>query len=197
MSATEKKFDVALSFATEDMALAREIYEKLRNQGLRVFFYPEEKTPAIGEDLKRITQQYYAEDSHFVVLLISKSYEAKKWTMEEFRTVQRRALLEESFLIPVIIDAAPLQDLNPDLVYWTWNGDSLAFARQVREKLVGLMKRMKEMGANEKGKTQEPASNPQPPSLGSTFNTGQINVKGDVYQGDNTIHKNATPPEKN
>jgi hypothetical protein len=46
---TEKKWDVAISFLIQDVAIAQALYEKL-SEGLRVFFSPRRQEEIAGTD---------------------------------------------------------------------------------------------------------------------------------------------------
>ena len=81
----ERVYDVALSFAGEDRSVARELAEFLRAARYKVFFDEYEKAELWGEDLTVKLQDVYEHLSHFCVLLISRAYTEKAWTIHERR----------------------------------------------------------------------------------------------------------------
>jgi len=61
-------YDVALSFAGEDRTVAREIAERLRTAGYKVFFDEYEKATLWGEDLTIKLQDVYQHLSRYCVM---------------------------------------------------------------------------------------------------------------------------------
>lgn len=85
-SKTPTTWDLAISFASEDLPVAREIYEQLRER-FQVFFSPQESGALWGTDLYRILPNIYGVNSRFVLVLSTSNYIRKHWTMGEFHWV--------------------------------------------------------------------------------------------------------------
>src|SRR5262249_4978111 len=96
-------WDLAISYASEDVALAREIWNHVR-EDFRVFFAPEESAYLWGEDLNGVLPNVYGQNSRYVLVLSSEAYVRKHWTKVEFdatlRRMHRRLLLVDLGGIP-------------------------------------------------------------------------------------------------
>jgi hypothetical protein len=109
-------YDVALSFAGEDRTVAREIAERLRTAGYKVFFDEYEKATLWGEDLTIKLQDVYQHLSRYCVMFISRNYAEKAWTTHERRAALSRALAERTaYILPIRLDNTDLPGL-PDVV---------------------------------------------------------------------------------
>jgi hypothetical protein len=112
-------FDVALSFAGEDRALARELASELSKFGARVFFdeyFPQE---FLGKDLYAYLHETYSRRARYCVALISRAYVEKVWTRHEIRSAQERALKQGyvEYLLPVRIDKSKVPGLMSTIGY--------------------------------------------------------------------------------
>jgi hypothetical protein len=113
-------WDLAISYASEDLALARGIWQQLQ-QEFRVFFAPAGNAYLWGEDLNRLLPHVYGQQSRYVLILSSKDYVRKHWTKFEFeatlRTMRRRLLLVDLGAIP--------ESMPEDVVYRPSSPDAL------------------------------------------------------------------------
>ncbi len=107
----ESGWDLAISYASEDEALAREITHGLRNE-FRVFFAPEEDAWLWGKDLNQALPHVYGVQARFVLVLSTEAYVRKHWTLVEFDAARTRA---ERFLV-VNLGELPA-DMPRDVVY--------------------------------------------------------------------------------
>lgn len=88
LSNTPSTWDLAISFASEDRDVAREIYAQLRNR-FQVFFAPQENAALWGTNLHRVLPNTYGVESRFVLVLSTEHYVKKYWTKLEFHSVAR------------------------------------------------------------------------------------------------------------
>lgn len=114
-----EQFDVALSFAGSERALAEELAHRIRDAGFQVFydgFYPEQLW---GKDLAAFFDRIYRKRSRFCVMFVSREYAERMWTSHERRSAQARALQEkgQEYILPVRIDATDLDGLPPTIGY--------------------------------------------------------------------------------
>lgn len=105
-------YDLAISYASEDEALARQIHTALRTE-FKVFFAPEDGGALWGTDLSLVLPNIYGTLSRYVLVLSTETYIHKNWTRVEYDAVtanapERVLLLELGALPP---------DLPPELVY--------------------------------------------------------------------------------
>ncbi|HEX9731342.1 MAG TPA: TIR domain-containing protein [Thermoanaerobaculia bacterium] len=107
----EPEWDLAISYASEDEPLAREITQGLRNE-FRVFFAPEHDAWMWGKDLNRALPHVYGVQSRFVLVLSTAAYVRKHWTRIEFEAARAR----EGRLLVVNLGELP-PDMPQDVVY--------------------------------------------------------------------------------
>ena len=91
---TRFEYDVALSFAGAQRKFARNLANALEKENLRVFFDEREQERLLGRDLISYLHEVYALRSRFCMILVSKEYADRMWTIHERRSAQERALRE-------------------------------------------------------------------------------------------------------
>ena len=143
-SSATKDFDVVLSFAGEDRAVAQEIAEELRGRGVQVFFDQYEKAALWGENLYDYLSDVYQNRGYFCVMLISHHYARKLWTDHERRAAQARAFQEKyPYILPIRLDDTPVDGVLPTVSYLVWgeeNGDTIAEAAVEKLHKLGVRK---------------------------------------------------------
>ena len=107
----EPVWDLAISYASEDEALAREIAHGLRDE-FRVFYAPEEDGYTWGLDLNQALPHVYRVRSRFVLVLSTPAYVRKHWTRVEFEAARMRP----GRLLVVNLGELP-PDMPRDVVY--------------------------------------------------------------------------------
>jgi hypothetical protein len=108
------EFDVALSFAGEDRAYVHAVAERLRDEGVRVFYDEFMPVELWGEDLYILFDEIFRKRARYVVAFISHHYVSKPWTTHERQSAQARSLFEpQAFLLPVRLDDSELPGLRP------------------------------------------------------------------------------------
>ena len=107
--ADEPDFDVALSFAGEDRAFVDEVANRLREQGVKVFYDLFEEADLWGKDLYAHLTDVYHRRARYTVMFISEAYSRKLWTNHERRAAQARAFQEsQEYILPVRVDEAEI-----------------------------------------------------------------------------------------
>ena len=128
---TPPKFDVALSFAAEDRAVARAIATYLRDEHLSVFFDEFATSELWGVNLYETLQQIYSQ-SKLCILLLSKSYTSREWTATEFRNLLAHSAHRSSFtILPVRLDDAPIPGFGQQVAYVAWSPTVLPMLAEV------------------------------------------------------------------
>lgn len=79
-------WDLAISYASEDEPLARQLHATLVTE-FRVFFAAIEAAATWGTDLQRLLPNVYGAHSRYVLVLSTPAYVAKHWTTLEYDTV--------------------------------------------------------------------------------------------------------------
>lgn len=90
----EQPYQIAISYASEDIAVAEELASKLVSRGLHVFFDQFESSRLWGKNLYQHLYRVFADHAHYCVIIISASYIAaqKRWTRHELAAAQDRQL---------------------------------------------------------------------------------------------------------
>src|SRR5262245_38670368 len=91
---SEYEYDVALSFAGENRALAEELATALKSEGVKVFYDRYEEANLWGKDLYQHLQEVYRDKAKYCIIFVSKEYSNKLWTRHELRQAQARAFRE-------------------------------------------------------------------------------------------------------
>lgn len=123
---TERKYDVALSFAGEERAIAKRLAEALRAREVRVFFDEFVTAEMWGKNLYEYLSDVYLRQARLCVMLVSGAYAAKAWTNHERRSAQARVLEQNpDYLLPIRIDDAEVPGLLPTVAYLSYDDYSI------------------------------------------------------------------------
>ena len=93
------RYDVAMSFAGPDRAVAQRLWEILTERQLAVFYDQNEQFRIIAQNVEDYLTPIYNSDSCFVVVLLSKSYPARIWTKFESKQFKKR--FKKGGVIPI------------------------------------------------------------------------------------------------
>lgn len=116
--ATERDYDVCLSFAGEDRPYVEAVAESLRRHGIRSFYDFYEEVSLWGKDLYQHLDEVYRNRAQFCVLFISDAYARKLWTKHELRSAQARAFEEhQEYILPARFDSTELPGVPPTIAY--------------------------------------------------------------------------------
>ena len=111
------KWDAALSFAGEDRPHAKALAEKLKAQGLSVFYDDDHRSHLWGRN-QDIFERIYGPEARYVIALISEHYPKSEWTRFEFDTARReQAKRGTEVLLPVRLDGTRMLGLPDDRIY--------------------------------------------------------------------------------
>lgn len=112
------RYDVALSFASEQRSYVRRVADFLRAEKTSLFFDEFEQVRLWGKDLVEEFDLVYRKDSRLVVMFISVDYKRKQWTKHERRSALAAALQHRGeYVLPVRFDGTDLDGLPPTLAY--------------------------------------------------------------------------------
>ena len=113
------RYDVALSYASEDRTFAAAIHDALRERALEVFYDDAERASTWGGSLPDRLQEVYERLARHCLVLASKAYNSRPWTLHELHAAQRRAARRpsEDYILPVRLDSAVLPDLPEHVIY--------------------------------------------------------------------------------
>ena len=136
---TEKKYDVALSFAGEDRHYAEELAERLEARGYSTFYDKNELAHLLGTNLYDRLSSIYKDEARYCVMFLSKHYGQDRWTKHERESAQARAFEEDrEYIIPVRLDDTEIPGILPTAGYLDLRSISIEEVYQVLvEKLSG------------------------------------------------------------
>jgi hypothetical protein len=118
MANDELKYDVALSFASEQRAYVERVYKRLDELGVRAFYDADEVVDLWGKNLFDHFDDVYRHKARFVVIFASREYAAKQWTNHERRSAQARALQEHGeYLLVARFDDTDIPGILPTVGY--------------------------------------------------------------------------------
>lgn len=120
------RYQVALSFAGEDRAIAREIAEKLKSRGITVFYDEYEKAELWGKDLYQHLDSVYGEQAAYCIILLSKHYAKKLWTRHELKQAQARAFRDKrEYILPLRLDDTEVPGITETVGYINLREESI------------------------------------------------------------------------
>jgi hypothetical protein len=112
------EYDVAISYASEDVDKAGALAARLEEKGVRVFFDRSVQVELWGKDLSRLFRKVYGPKARYVLVLVSKHYAVKNWTDFEFGIARGEAKQrEEEFILPVRLDDTSIPGLRSSVAY--------------------------------------------------------------------------------
>lgn len=136
---TSFEYDVCISFAGSDRAVARAIAEAIQALPLerRIFYDDFEKVALWGKELFSYLHDVYSQKCIYCLVLFSQRYRERAWTRHELRAAQTRMLEERrSYLLPIAIDEGAVPDEFQTLGHWTFvAGDESRLADAVEDKI--------------------------------------------------------------
>jgi formylglycine-generating enzyme len=150
MATPEKNhYDVAISFAEEDVQAATAIKQSLDACGLSTYFYKDERASNWGENLFNVVVDRYKDTATFALVLISKDYVKKRWTNIERQIIQ--TVFKESgkaYLLPLKLDDTVLEGMTDNIIYEKWKNNPDEIARLIERKIMDI--RRAQQGSEEK-----------------------------------------------
>lgn len=116
--AEQFKFDVFISHSEKDKPAVRELAERLRRDGLRVWFDDWEIKPG---DAILLKIQAGLEQARTLVLVMSQHASASEWvTFEHYSVLFRDPTNQQRRFIPVRLDDAEIRDALKQFAYVDW-----------------------------------------------------------------------------
>lgn len=99
------EYDVALSFAGEDKAIAEKLIQLLATRHISVFRDEYAGPDLPGTDVIDHLVNLYARKARYCVLLVSRHYPLKTWTERERTAARERALRDaDEYILPLQLD---------------------------------------------------------------------------------------------
>jgi hypothetical protein len=110
------KYDVCLSFASEQRDYVRKVNTELAKAGVNAFFDENEGGELWEMNLSEGLDEIYRQSSRFCVMFISSAFAKKNWTIHERRSAQIGALLDRGvYILPARFDDTEIDGLPSTL----------------------------------------------------------------------------------
>jgi hypothetical protein len=112
------EYDVALSYAGEDRAIAEAFSKSLESMGLSVFYDRSEQAVLWGSNLFEHLQHVYRDAARYCVIFTSHHYAQKRWTRHELKQAQERAFRDcGDYILPLRLDDTAIPGINETTGY--------------------------------------------------------------------------------
>lgn len=112
------KYDIALSYASEQKDYVSSVYKLLEMKGLSVYFAAAHQEELTGADMTKEFYSIFHDQCLLIAAFVSDIYLQKKRPMAEAAIGQMRSREEKrSCLIPVYFGDARLPEFDPDINY--------------------------------------------------------------------------------
>jgi hypothetical protein len=116
------RYDVCLSYASEDREYVSRVADALRSRKVRVFYDKFETSKLWGKNLYTHLDEIYRTEARFCVMFISRSYAEKTWAKHERESAQARALEEfAEYILPARFDDTVIPGLRRTVGYVSLN----------------------------------------------------------------------------
>ena len=126
MAQDQFEYDVALSFAAEDKAIADQIAELLAARDIQVLMDEYQENNPWEKDFVGHLAELYRTKTRYCVMLISKNYPLRRWTDEERMSAQEHALRDANeYFIPLRLDDMEVQGMEETKGYRDLRQDSM------------------------------------------------------------------------
>lgn len=107
-------YDVALSYAGEDIETVRSVYRGLQGAGVNSFFDRPNSAELWGEDLEDRFEDIYKTRSRFVIVFSSRHYRRKDWPRFELQAAKNgQESRKKTVILPVRLDDTPIVGIKP------------------------------------------------------------------------------------
>ena len=99
------RYDVVLSYASEDREYVDQLANLLKQPGFNVFYDRFEEANLWGKNLYDYLSDIYKNQGRYCVMFLSKNYARKLWTTHERQNAQERAFkANQEYILPIKID---------------------------------------------------------------------------------------------
>lgn len=96
--------DVFISHAVEDkLAIANELFKRLEEAGLNIWYSG--KGLRIGDSIENVIRRNLSK-SKYAVVIFSKNYLSKNWTMKELYLLLGHELAQRKVILPILLDVS-------------------------------------------------------------------------------------------
>lgn len=129
------KYDVAISVAEEDLAVAKSIALSLKKRNINYYLYSEHLAENFGKPLLKITLDTYGADTRYVLMLASETFAKKYWGSIENHVAQLFSGNRTAYILQVRLDDTFAGGVNNSNIFVRWNSNPEEIAELLAEKI--------------------------------------------------------------
>lgn len=112
------EFDFALSYASEDRHYVDDIARILKENHVRIYYYPDQQIRSWGTNILTRLNDVYGRKSRYCIIFISEHYRDKKWTSQElYSALEREMYSKNAYILPVKIDDTEIPGIKSTTGY--------------------------------------------------------------------------------
>lgn len=138
-------YDVVISYAGEDREYAQMLVTALQQQSIRVFYDKEAIDRLAAEPLPQKLRDIYENEGKYCVVLFSKHYVSKHWTMQELKAAITRLKRAKGYVFTIRLDDTKVPNELANIAYLTWGEDNAETITDVILKKLGRSYRWNEV----------------------------------------------------
>ncbi len=132
MNTNGYEYDIAISFATEDVMVATEIAIAFGKRNISFYLFMNENNT--GQNVKKQTWEIYTQKSMFTLAILSENYIQKRLAKEEWEAIQTVHRPENiPYIIPLRLDETPIDGLSRNTIYLEWKENAEKIADSIHE----------------------------------------------------------------
>lgn len=139
---TNYKYDIALSFASEQRDYVEQVANHLSALGINAFYDKSQLTNLWGKNLIKYLEKVYYHDSRYCVMFISQEYKKKCWTKLESEAIEERIFSQsdgvdfQQYILPVRFDDTKIPGIKDCWgTVWAKDTSPQKLAQMIYEKL--------------------------------------------------------------
>lgn len=129
------KYDIAISVAEEDAAIAEVIAQSLKAKKISCYFYREQSVQNWGQHILRISLSKYGAEARYVLVIISEHFMKKYWTGIENQIMQVFRPGKDIYILPLRVDDTPVDGISKYIAFVKWESNEEEIADKIRKKL--------------------------------------------------------------
>jgi formylglycine-generating enzyme len=129
------KYDVAISVAEEDKAVADLIVAKFKERQIKCYYYDEKKADDWGKYILTIATTIYGKQSRYILLITSAIYVHKYWSNIEVQMSQAVNRSGDPHILQLRLDNTEVDGLPKHVVFLDWTGNPEQIAEGIKQKL--------------------------------------------------------------
>ncbi|GAA0538925.1 SUMF1/EgtB/PvdO family nonheme iron enzyme [Chitinophaga japonensis] len=129
------KYDVAISVAEEDKAVAQQIVRALKKRGIRCYYYEEKTAESWGEYIIHLTEDAFGKRTRYILMITSKIFVQKYWSNIERQVALANPIPGKPHILQLRLDNTPVDGLSEHAVYRNWRNNPEEIADIIKKKV--------------------------------------------------------------